>query len=102
MVLTHHLIDANWNSQKCVLNFVHLDPPCHGIEINDAIFKCLIEWGIENKVYTISVDNASYNDTSINSLREIFLRKMNLLCGEELFHILYCAHILNIMAQYGL
>ena len=102
MVLTSHWIDANWNLQKRVLNFVHLDPPRRGIEISDAIFKCLIEWGIENKVYTISIDNASNNDTAIKILREIFSRKRSLLCGGKLFHVRCCAHILNIMVQYGL
>ena len=87
MVLIGHWIDANWILQKCVLNFVHLDPPCYGIKISDAIFKCLIEWGIENKVYTISIDNASNNDIAIKSLRNIFLRKKNLLCGGKLFHV---------------
>ena len=76
---------------------MHLDPPRRGIEISDAIFKCLIEWGIENKDYTIFVDNASNNDMTIKSLKEIFSRKKNLLCGGKLFYVQCCAHILNIM-----
>ena len=68
---------------KRVLNFVHLEPP----HLSDAIFKCLNKWGIENKVYTISVDNAADNYMIIRSLKEILSRKKNLLCREKLFHV---------------
>ena len=59
MVITNHYVDVNWVLQKCVLSFVHVPPPQRGVDIADAIFKCLKEWGIESKVYSVSVDNAS-------------------------------------------
>ena len=39
MVITGHFIDSSWKLQKRVLNFVHLPPPRHGIEIADSIYK---------------------------------------------------------------
>ncbi|XP_031272230.1 zinc finger BED domain-containing protein RICESLEEPER 2-like [Pistacia vera] len=57
VVLTGHLIDGNWRMNRHVLNFVHLPPPRIGVAIADSISKYLMEWGIENKVYTILVDN---------------------------------------------
>ncbi|OMO77392.1 putative Zinc finger, BED-type [Corchorus olitorius] len=62
MVLTAHFIDSNWRLQKRIISFVHIPPPRRGVEIADCIYKCLQEWGIKNKVFTISVDNAASND----------------------------------------
>ncbi|WOK96158.1 zinc finger BED domain-containing protein RICESLEEPER 2-like [Canna indica] len=99
MVLTGHFVDANWRLHKRVLNFVHIPPPHRGVEIADTIYKCLKEWGIENKVYTLSVDNASNNDSAIRILKDTFSRSTKLLCGGKLFHVRCCAHILNLMVQ---
>ncbi|KAL3522938.1 hypothetical protein ACH5RR_015772 [Cinchona calisaya] len=43
MVITGHWIDSSWKLQKRVLSFVHIPPPQRGVEISDAIFKCLKE-----------------------------------------------------------
>ncbi|GMI80864.1 hypothetical protein HRI_001755700 [Hibiscus trionum] len=58
-----HFVDLDWKLQKRVLNFVHLPPPRRGANIADSILSCLKEWEIEDKVFTISVDNASANDS---------------------------------------
>lgn len=65
MVITVHFVDTDRKLQKRVISFVHRPPPLRGINIADGIYKCLKDWGIENKVYTISVDNASKNDVAI-------------------------------------
>ncbi|PNX75711.1 HAT family dimerization domain-containing protein, partial [Trifolium pratense] len=80
MVITGHFIDAGWNLQKRVLSFVKVPAPRRGIDVADAIYKCLKSWGIENKVFSVSVDNASYNDSCLRC----------------------CAHILNLLVQDGL
>ncbi|XWS75697.1 hypothetical protein CRYUN_Cryun01aG0113900 [Craigia yunnanensis] len=102
MVLITHFIDCNWRLQKRVISLVHIPPPRRGVEIADCIFKCLKEWEIENKVFTISVDNASSNDLAIRILKDTFLRNKRLICGGKLFHVGCCAHILNLMVQDGL
>ncbi|XP_031272706.1 zinc finger BED domain-containing protein RICESLEEPER 2-like [Pistacia vera] len=102
MVLTRHWIDSTWRLNRRILNFVRLPPPRTGIAIADGIFKFLMGWGIENKVYTISVDNALSNDVAIKVLKENFEVSGKLLCGGKLFHVRCCAHILNLIVQDGL
>nr|KAJ0212044.1 hypothetical protein LSAT_V11C400164530 [Lactuca sativa] len=102
MVLTGHFVDSNWQLQKRVLSFIHLPPPHRGLEIADNLYKCFKDWGIENKVFTISVDNASNNDSAVRILSETFSRVKKLPCGGKLFHVRCCAHILNLMVQDGL
>ncbi|XP_038678348.1 zinc finger BED domain-containing protein RICESLEEPER 2-like [Tripterygium wilfordii] len=60
------------------------------------------EWGIKNKIFTISVDNASNNDLAIKLLKETFLKSKRLLLGGALFHVRCAAHILNLIVQDGL
>ncbi|KAK4415738.1 Zinc finger BED domain-containing protein RICESLEEPER 4 [Sesamum alatum] len=69
MVIMGHWIEESWQLQKRVLNFVHIPPPHRGLEIANAIWRRLEDWGIESKIYTISVDNASANDSTIDSLK---------------------------------
>ncbi|KAL6580660.1 hypothetical protein OROMI_008684 [Orobanche minor] len=102
MVLTGHWIDSTWKLQKRVLNFVHLPPPRTGLIIADEILKCLRGWGLENKVYTLSVDNASNNDTCVKNLKITFSKTRSLLLDGELFWVRCCAHILNLLVQDGL
>lgn len=102
MVITAHFVDDDWQLQKCVLNFCNVPPPYTGVIIADALHKCLVEWGIENKVGTITGDNASYNDVALRVLKENFAMKKKLPLDKKLFHIRCCAHVLNIMVQYGL
>ncbi|KAL3507377.1 hypothetical protein ACH5RR_032759 [Cinchona calisaya] len=58
--------------------------------------------GIENKIFTISVDNASNNDVAIRLLKDTLSMSKNLVCGGKLFHVRCCAHILNLIVQDGL
>lgn len=75
MVITGHYIDLNWNLQKRVLSFVKVPAPRRGVDVASAIFKCLKAWGIENKIFSVTVDNASYNDSCLRTLRDNFSLK---------------------------
>ncbi|XP_042752697.1 zinc finger BED domain-containing protein RICESLEEPER 2-like [Lactuca sativa] len=68
--------------QKRVLSFVHVPPPCNGLDIVD--------------------DNVAYNDRALRRLKEIFSRVRKLTCGGRLFHVRCCAHILNMLVKDGL
>ncbi|XP_057444605.1 zinc finger BED domain-containing protein RICESLEEPER 2-like [Lotus japonicus] len=101
MVVTGHFIDAGWKLQKRVLSFVKVPAPRRGVDVADAIFKCLKVWGIENKIFSISVDNAAYNDKCLKNLKENLSGNKLFLDG-ALFHVRCCAHILNLLVQDGL
>ena len=102
MCLTRHFLDSEWKLQKKILNFCPLEPPHTGHPIADSISECLIDWGIENKISTITLDNASSNDLAVRVLKENFEAKEKLHFGGKIFHVRCCAHILNLMVQDGL
>ncbi|XP_076908608.1 zinc finger BED domain-containing protein RICESLEEPER 2-like [Bidens hawaiensis] len=85
--------------KKMVLNFEVISNH-RGDTIGKMIESCLIAWGIE-KVFTITVDNASSNDTAI------FLKKKiknwgNAILDVQYLHMRCCAHVLNLVVCDGL
>ncbi|XP_061340947.1 zinc finger BED domain-containing protein RICESLEEPER 2-like [Gastrolobium bilobum] len=85
-----------------ILNFSRLKPPHTEIELEAAIFDCLKQWGIEKKVFSITLDNAAVNDNMQLILLNHLLLQNTLLCDGEYFHIRCSAHILNLIVQEGL
>ena len=60
------------------------------------------EWGIEQKVHTISDDNASNSDAAVRLLKHDLGKSNKLLGGGKLFHVPCCAHVFNLMVRGGL
>jgi len=79
-----------------------MPPPHNGISLFEKTYNMLEEWGIETKVFTITLNNASSNDVCVGLLRNQLNMKKTLLCEGEFFHIHCCAHILNLIVQDGL
>jgi hypothetical protein len=79
-----------------------MPPPHNGISLCEKMYNMLEEWGIETKVFTITLDNASSNDVCIGLLRNQLNMKKAFICEGEFFYIRCCAHILNLILQDGL
>ncbi|RZC16582.1 hypothetical protein D0Y65_009742 [Glycine soja] len=69
------------------------------INVADAIFKCLKTWEIEEKVFSVSVANASYNDSCLKNLKENLSLSTKLVMNEDLIHVRCRAHILNLLVR---
>ena len=77
-----------------------MPPPHSGVVIFDAIFRSLLDWGLENKVYTITLDNANNNNAAVRILKDAIKRLLML--GGKIFHVCCCAYIINLLVQDGL
>jgi hypothetical protein len=102
MCLVAHYIDVDWVLQCRVLNFVELDPPHTGIVIAQAIFDCLAEWKIEDKIMTVTLDNAANNDTAITNMKAKLLARKNSSFDPIYFHVRCASHIVNLVVNDGL
>ncbi|KAJ4783123.1 hypothetical protein LUZ62_034369 [Rhynchospora pubera] len=102
MSLTAHYVDANWKLQKRIISFIDLAPPHSGEVISDGILDCLMKWGIQDRIGTITLDNASSNDRAACMLKCNFEEREKLHFGGLFFHVRCCAHILNLIVQDGL
>ena len=63
-------------------------PSYKGREIGRMVEKCINEWGIEKKVSTITVDNASSNDVAIGYLKEKLSREKLLILDGSVLHMI--------------
>jgi hypothetical protein len=69
ITLTAHFVDSNWTLQSKILNFCHMPPPHSGFELYKKLNSLLVEWGIDNKLFSITLYNASANDVKVHSLK---------------------------------
>nr|KYP74105.1 Putative AC transposase [Cajanus cajan] len=100
--VTAHFVDSNWKLNSKILAFSKLDPPHGGHEMAKKIFEILLDWGIDRKVFSITLDNASANDTMVNFMKTQFNLQNSLICNGSYFHVRCSAHILNLIVQEGL
>lgn len=102
ITLTAHFITDDWVLHKKLLNFSYFPSPHTGITISDKMYKMLCEWGLDFKLFSITLDNASSNEAFVNTLKVQLNLRNALLSKGEFFHIRCCAHILNLIVQEGL
>ncbi|KAL5843686.1 hypothetical protein ACOSQ4_009644 [Xanthoceras sorbifolium] len=94
--------NINYMFITCILSFSQIVDHS-GDSIGRCIEKVLLEWGID-KVFTITVDNATANSTAMGYVR----RKLNswqvdgAILGGKYLHVRCCAHILNLIVSDGL
>ncbi|KAG2702548.1 hypothetical protein I3760_06G095200 [Carya illinoinensis] len=89
MCITAHFLDKKWVLQKRVLNFSFMPPPHNSISLSEKIYNSLYEWGIQHKIFALTLDNASSNDVSVELLRTQLNIKKALVCDGEFFHLRY-------------
>ena len=59
------------------------------------IRNVLYEWVLQNKIFTISLDSATYYNQIVTHLKST----LQLIVDGDLFHVRCCAHILNLIVQ---
>lgn len=75
--------------------------PHTATKLTDVLLDCLMEWNLDRKLSTLTVDNCSTNDCMIELITEK-LPSDRLILGRELFHMRCAAHILNLIVRSGL
>lgn len=68
MCLTVHFIDSDWILHKWILNFQVVSSH-KGSEMARCVSKCLLDWKLD-KIFIITVDNASSNDVMVKELHK--------------------------------
>jgi hypothetical protein len=60
------------------------------------------EWGIEDKIYSITLDNAAVNDWMVSYVKSNLIGRKLLAGNGDIFHHRCAAHVLNLIVQDGL
>ncbi|KAL4367977.1 hypothetical protein GQ457_05G008170 [Hibiscus cannabinus] len=100
MCLMAHFIDDQWRFHKKIINFFPILGHSGEI-IGKSIEKCLNEWNLR-KILTVTVDNASSNDVTIQYLRRRITHWEGSVFDGQFLHMRCATHILNLVVKDGL
>lgn len=77
-------------------------PPHTGQVLEPILINFLKEWGIEKKIFSITLDSVSYNEKIVDNLKEHLNLMYSLICDGDFVHICCTNHILNLIVKAGL
>lgn len=92
--ITGHFIDDDWSLQSFVVDFIPSNG-CHtGRDIAEKFSNTLKKYGIEDKLQSITLDNASVNTKLVEELSHMMIN-----FNSEDQHYKCYAHVLNLGVQ---
>jgi len=100
--ITAHFIDEEWQPQKRIVKFTAIETPHTGIVMFNTMVKFIREWKIEDKLFALTLDNASNNGAMVKLMKTHLINKKMLFCGGRLFRQRCAAHVINLICQAGL
>jgi hypothetical protein len=100
MTVTAHFIDNNWCLHKKIISFFKVKGK-RGDDIGKHLQKVLLDWGLD-QVMTVTVDNASANDSGVSYLRRQMNSLKTSIADGKYIHMRCAAHIINLIVQDGL
>ncbi|GKB75752.1 zinc finger BED domain-containing protein RICESLEEPER 2-like protein [Tanacetum coccineum] len=92
LVWGHYESFLNDQGEQKMLNFCPISSH-RGVDIGKAVEMCLLNWGIESNVFTITIDNASTNDVVVAYLKSKFIKWLHVRCT---------SYVMNLIVQDGL
>lgn len=69
MAVTEHF-DDSWKLQSIILRFIYVPAPHTSEVLAGKLVECFMDWNIDRKVLTITVDNFTTNDAMFRLLLE--------------------------------
>ena len=67
--LTAHYVDNDWELNKKILAYKHIEYPHDGETLFRFISDLILEWNLDKKLCSMVVDNASSNDVMVRLLK---------------------------------
>ncbi|GJX25933.1 zinc finger BED domain-containing protein RICESLEEPER 2-like protein [Tanacetum coccineum] len=99
MCVTAHWIEPDtWQMMKRVISFEEFPSPHTGGALFKMLIKVLTNFNLEDKVMSITLDNASNNTSAMDKLKLKYDPPM----GGRFYHSRCVAHIINLVVQAGL
>ena len=93
-----HFINSDWQLEKRILAMRLIDCSHSGSNIAERISTMLGEYGLTDKVFSITLDNASSNSTAMDTLKSLLSGYV----GPLLMHQRCACHIINLMVKAAL
>ncbi|GAU19719.1 hypothetical protein TSUD_78440 [Trifolium subterraneum] len=98
--LTANYVDADWKLNSKVLKFCTVDPSAD--EMCERLVEFLSDWGIEKKIFSVTLDDAFENDIVQEKLKTQLGLQNGLLCDGEFFHVHCFSRVLKLIVDEAL
>lgn len=77
-----HFVNSNWELEKRLIGLRLIDESHTGRNIAERIAIVVDEYGLNNKIFAITLDNASSNITAMSFLKPLFCTYLGLVCPD--------------------
>jgi hypothetical protein len=88
MAITGYFIDAEWIFREVLLGFKPLSGSHSGINLSTVLLETLLEYGITDRIFGLTTDNASNNKTMVNALQQALPENINIIRTPCLAHVI--------------
>jgi len=95
MTVTGYFIDEDWNYREILLGFEPLHGTHTGVNLSSVLLDLLQKHGIEDRVLTVTTDNASNNSTLVESIQDS-LQSLELPNQTPIIRIPCMAHVIQL------
>ncbi|GJM87588.1 hypothetical protein PR202_ga03555 [Eleusine coracana subsp. coracana] len=93
-----HFVTEDWELETCIVGKRLIDCSHSGVNIAECIHHVIFEFGMNSKVLSITLDNASANSTVVDKLSPLILSYF----GTSLLHQCCACNIINLIVKSGL
>ena len=93
-----HYVNSDWQLEKRILGLRLIDVSHNHENIAECVLTCIDEYGLTDKVFSITLDNISANTKSM----EILSPALSGYVGELFLHQRCACHIINLIVKAGL
>uniref|UniRef100_A0A2N9FGB2 BED-type domain-containing protein n=1 Tax=Fagus sylvatica TaxID=28930 RepID=A0A2N9FGB2_FAGSY len=99
MVVTGHYINDSWILESQIMRFIYVPSPHTKEVLSTVLLECLLEWNVDRKLSTVTVDNCTTNDAMMRILLEKLEVYGRIRGSEEIEKIKKI--FFNLLAEYG-
>jgi hypothetical protein len=99
LCLSAHYIDEKWTLQKKVLNFLTLHSSYTEDLLPEVIIKSLDEWDIDCKLFALTLDDCSVDDSITLRIKERVSEKRPFLSTRQILDVRSAAHLITSIVQ---
>lgn len=94
MAITAYYIDKEWNYRELLLGFEPLHGAHTGANLNDVLVRFLRERQLLHRIFSVTTDNATNNETLIRTLQDALLSSGAINSRESIVRVPCMAHVI--------
>jgi hypothetical protein len=96
MAITVYFLDKDWNYREMLLGFEPLHGPHTGNNLSDVLYQLLKERGLLHRIFSVTTDNATNNETLIRTLQEKLISTGSIGSRESIVRVPCMAHVIQL------